>query len=241
MAALDGKVVVVAGGTGSLGEGLCRQFVEQGAQVCVPYRSEEKAERLRSYIRERGGNDREQLHLFPAHIGEEQSVQHCRNQVLEKFEHVHMAVACLGNWYYGYSLHRMPVDHFERVIQNNLMTHFLFMRAFLSHMHEVNDGVYVMVNGGVSEIAAPDAGAISIAAAAQRMMTQVLADEAKGKDIRVHSVVAFHPVKTRERSQQVMEEWLTPEEIGDYIVRLYNRSVPKAAEVVHTLYTNRDL
>ena len=50
MARLDGKNVVVAGGTGRVGEGLVRSFLLEGAQVIVPVRSVSKEQRLRSYL-----------------------------------------------------------------------------------------------------------------------------------------------------------------------------------------------
>lgn len=241
MSALSEKVVVVAGGTGSLGEGICNQFLSNGAEVVVPYRTEAKAEQLRDYVRTRSGDAVDRLHLYPAWIGEEQSVQEFREKVLTDFRHIDLAVASIGRSYYGYSLCRMPVDHFQQIIQDNLMTHFLFMRAMLSHMHDSDHGTYVMVNGGESEVVAPESGPISIVAAAQRMMTQALACEEKGRNVRVYSVVAFHPVKTRDRRREVMDEWLTPEALGEYIVRLYNGDVPDPAKITHTLYTNRDL
>ena len=89
-------------------------------------------------------------------VGDEASVQSFRNQLLERFGRIDLAIACLGGWYYGYSLHRMPFADWERVLQNNLTTHFLFMRAVLSLLHDQNHGTYVMINGGAAEVIAPD-------------------------------------------------------------------------------------
>jgi len=50
MAEFEGKNVVVAGGTGRVGEGLVRSFLLEGAQVIVPVRSTAKDQRLRSYV-----------------------------------------------------------------------------------------------------------------------------------------------------------------------------------------------
>jgi NAD(P)-dependent dehydrogenase (short-subunit alcohol dehydrogenase family) len=50
MAQLEGKNVVVAGGTGRVGEGLVRSFLMEGARVIVPVRSTSKEQRLRSYL-----------------------------------------------------------------------------------------------------------------------------------------------------------------------------------------------
>ena len=73
------------------------------------------------------------------------------------------------------------------------------------------------------------------------MMTRVLAEEARGTAIRVYSVVAFNPVKTRARKSEVVDEWLTAEEIGNYMCRLAAGKAPRGDETLHTLHTNRDL
>jgi len=238
MASLKDKVVVVAGGTGSVGEGLVKSFLGHGALVVVPVRSAQKQRNLEEHVAEISAGT---LRCIEAQVGDEESVNAFRKQVLEEFGSVDMAVACMGTWYYGYSLHRMPYEDWKQIIQNNLNTHFLFMRAFLSALHVQREGVYVMINGGNSELIAPETGAFSIAAAAQKMMTRVLAEEARGTNVRVHSVVAFNPVKTRDRRREVMEEWITPEELGEYVARLYEGSLPNTDETIHTIYTTQDL
>ena len=81
MAELEGKNVVVAGGTGRVGEGLVRSFLLEGAQVIVPVRSTAKDQRLRSYVE---GADKGLLVCMPTHVGEEDSIQEFRKRVLEK-------------------------------------------------------------------------------------------------------------------------------------------------------------
>lgn len=230
--------VVVAGGTGGVGEGLVRAFLLEGATVVVPYRDDVRRQRLEEYI---GDLAQDRLHLCPTDLGDEGSVETFRSFVTDRFRAVDLGVACIGGWYYGYSLHKMPYDHWQSVIHNNLTTHFLCMRAIVSLMHERNRGVFVMVNGGAAEYIAPESGAVSIVAAAQLMMARVLKQEAHGTDIRIHSLVAHHPVKTRDRRREVVDDWLTPEEIGDYLTRLYRGEVPDSAKTIHRLYTRQSV
>ncbi|WP_455382271.1 SDR family NAD(P)-dependent oxidoreductase [Salinispira pacifica] len=237
-ALLEQKTVVVAGGTGSVGEGLVRAFLEEGATVVVPCRSPAKQERLRQYVE---GPGSEQLVCIPGNVGDEGSCAEFWAQVDNRYPTVDMGIACLGGWYYGYSLHRMPIDDWNRVIGDNLTSHFLFMRQCLSRFHARGTGTYVMINGGASQIVAPESGAISIVAAAQQMMTKVIAEEARGTRVRAYSVVAFNPVKTRERGANVVDAWVTGEDLGRYISRLYlGRGLP-TDQVVHTVKTVADL
>lgn len=238
MAKLEGQTVVVGGGTGSVGEGLVRTFLAQGARVVVPYRNEEKRDRLVDYVSDVGTGE---LIMLEGNVGDEASIQAFRNELRSRADRVDLAVASIGGWYYGYSLHRMPFTDWQRVLHNNLTTHFLFMRAILSLMHDQNHGTYVMINGGASKLIAPESGMVSIVAAAQKMMTRVLVEEAKNTDVCVYAVVAFDGIKTRERSAQVVDEWLTPEDLGTYVCRLHDRTGRNLDQPVHTLHTTGEV
>ena len=236
MKKLTDTIVVVAGGTGSVGEGLVRQFLSQGATVVVPYRSDAKRARLEQYVSDIEGGT---LSCIAASVSDEESMSRFRVELLNRHGRVDLGVACLGGWYYGYSLHKMPFEHWQTVIHNNLTTHFLCIRALVSIMHEHNRGVYVMVNGGAAELIAPEEGVVSIVAAAELMMSRVLKQEAHATRIRIHSLMAYHPIKTRGRGSEVLEDWLTPEEVGDYVIKLYTAEAANIDKTIHRLYTRK--
>jgi NAD(P)-dependent dehydrogenase (short-subunit alcohol dehydrogenase family) len=238
MAGLEEKIVVVAGGTGRVGEGLVRSFLQEGAQVIVPVRSTAKDQRLRSYVE---GVDTGRLVCLPTHVGEEDSIQDFRRRVLEEFARIDLAVACLGGWYYGYPLHLMPYRDWQMILHDNLDTHFLFIKNFLSILHAQDDGMFVMINGSPSEMVIPDEGATSIVAAAQAMMSRVLADEALTTQVRVYSLMVYNPVRTRDRGQNVMPDWPTAEDLGAYIIKLYTERAPNLDQTIHKIHTVDDL
>lgn len=76
-----------------------------------------------------------------------------------------------------------------------------------------------MINGSASEFVVPHSGIISIVAAAQKMMTQVLFQEFKNTGVKMHAVAAFDLVKTRQRPNN-HNLWLSPKEITEYIMKL---------------------
>lgn len=53
--ALDGKVAIVTGGTGGIGEGIALQLASRGARIIVNGRSHDKAQRVLEAIRQIGG------------------------------------------------------------------------------------------------------------------------------------------------------------------------------------------
>lgn len=240
MERLKDCIAVVAGGTGSVGEGVVRALIRDGATVVVPYRNDAKRERLEEYVRDVAA-DSGRLVCMPANIGDLESMNEFRRELVDRFGRVDLGVACLGGWYYGYSLHNMPAEHWDQVINDNLRTHFICVRTLVSLMHERHQGVYVMINGGAAELIAPETGAVSIAAAAQLMTARVLKQEARGTDIRIHSLMVYNPVKTRDRRTEVVDDWLSAEEVGDYITRLYVGSASNTDKTIHRLYTSSNL
>jgi 3-oxoacyl-[acyl-carrier protein] reductase len=83
------------------------------------------------------------------------------------------------------------------------------------------DGVYVHVNGMSAEMAWPGAGPIAAMAAAQKSLTQTLAEESAER-IRVHELI-LPPVKTRARQGRGRPEWPTAEEVGSFIAEILQR------------------
>jgi len=238
MGTMNDKVAVVAGGTGSVGEGIVRTLLASGMQVVVPYRNEQKKQFLVDYVQDL---DSGKLHCWPVELGNSNSMSEFKARLKKEFSTIDLAVACIGGWYFGYSLHNMPDSHWETFIQDNLRTHFLVQKTLVSLMHEQNHGVYVMINGGASEFIAPETGADSITAAAQLMIARVLKQEARGTDVRIYSVIAYNPIKTRVRKAEIMDEWVSAEEVGQYIIGLYEQTVPNTSKTLHRLYTRDKL
>jgi NADP-dependent 3-hydroxy acid dehydrogenase YdfG len=228
---LENKIVVLAGATGEVGEGIARVMIDQGVILIVPYRSEKKLEELKSRL---PAANEQNLIAFQANVSEPREAEVLRNMILTKFGRVDLAIASLGGWYQGYELHNMPTHLWYTIMDNNLNSHFIFARTFISVLNSQNDGLYININGGAQDFVAPQAGGMTIISSAQNKMTEVFATEARGKKYRVHSVAAYTPVVTHNRTNP-KPEWLTAEDIGHFIVKLY-RDPGSKGEITHKLY-----
>ena len=71
------------------------------------------------------------LEFVPSDVSDFESAMTFREELLERHPRIDMVVACIGSWYYGYSLHRMPMEAWNSIICDNLTSHFVFMRAML--------------------------------------------------------------------------------------------------------------
>ena len=215
MAALDGKTALVAGGAGEVGEGIVRVFLEAGAVVVVPSRKDDKLVQL---VNRLGPEAPKGLVTKVAEIGTPAGAEEVRDLILGEYGRLDIAVASLGGWWQGAPLTEVPLETWTRILKNNLTSHFIVVRTFLPLVTQVG-GSYIFINGDACDSPVPDSGPISIVAAAQLMMMEVVAEELKDNGARVNSIVIGTPVATRSRVK-TQPEWLTADEIGRYAAHL---------------------
>ena len=123
MHALNGKIAVIAGGTGTVGEAIVRVFLEEGATVVVPSRTEDAIARLREYL---GSAATERLTTLVGQIGEEAGAERLRDEVLERVGPIDAFVASLGGtWEEKLPLVDVPVETWEKYADSNLKSHYI--------------------------------------------------------------------------------------------------------------------
>lgn len=209
--------IIIAGASGAVGEGMTTWFLSKGHRVTAVVRTKAKEQVLINSVRQEG-LDKDNLTVIVNAFDNETAIQELTHS-LKALGKIDMAIASLGGWYHGEELHTLPMDHWDTVLTNSLSAHFRFAKAVIPVLEAQGQGKYVMVNGGASEYAVPHSGVISISAAAQKMMGQVLQQELKAKNIQVYGVAAFDLVRTKQRNNKD-DLWLGAEEIAEYILRL---------------------
>src|SRR5712691_6376766 len=165
MGRLDGKLSLVLGGAGYVGEGIVRSFLEEGAFVIVPSRSAERLDGLRKLV---GGGDR--LVTVPANVGSPQGAEALKTQILTKMSRLDAVVASLGGWWEGAKLIDLSIDELGKVLNDNLISHFVAAKAFLPALARFPGSTYTMIAGLAGEIPVAGSGPVSVAAAAQQAM-----------------------------------------------------------------------
>ncbi len=230
---LQGKFILVAGGTGSVGEGLVLSFMRAGATVIVPIRNTEKAVESQNYVQGIGSGE---LLFVEGTLDTEENALKLRDDVHRIAPNLDLAVASIGGWWQGLPLTSLRMDTWNSIVANNLTSHFLAVRAFVPLLHP-KTGIYVHINGFSAEQPYPMAAAVAMMAAAQKMMVLTLSEELKPTNLKVFELI-LGPIKTRQRLQHSKgkDNWYFPEEIGDYIIKIL-QNPPK--EVVHRLLEKR--
>lgn len=223
--------IIIAGGTGNIGVGLARYFLQRGDTLIVPSRSREKIESLQKYV-----GDAQQNGNLEASVVEMENLAAAERFFAEKFQTHNgfdLAITSLGGWWQGAPLTQVALADWERVMQNNLTAHFVAARGILPLMMRAQRGVYVAINGPGTMLKLKNASLMTIMGAAQAEMSRLFAREARASNVRFYNLFISNVI-TRERPQLQPGQpgWTTPEEIARYIAEnLVEGQVEDSAKV----------
>ncbi|MEK6482351.1 SDR family NAD(P)-dependent oxidoreductase [Catalinimonas sp. 4WD22] len=210
------KTFLVAGASGEVGEGFVAELLRQQHQVIAVVRGQDKEDQLTSFLNEEDISLKNLTFVHNA-FGNDAEIEVLRKSLA--FHTIDVAIASLGGWYHGGNLYEVSHEDLAQVIQGGLFAHLNFAKAVLPMMKKRESGNYIMINGGASEFPVPHSGIISVVAAAQKMMTQVLYHELKDTNVKVQAIAAFDLIKTRHRPDK-QGLWLSPKEIVEYILKI---------------------
>lgn len=131
MEGIEGKVAIVTGGGGGLGEGICRVLAGRGALVAAVDADEEKAGKVAAEVEKAGGR----CIGLSADVSDRSSVERMVGRVAEELGGADIlvnnaAIYPLRPWT------EIEEDEWDRVLSVNLKGYFLCARAVHPHMKE---------------------------------------------------------------------------------------------------------
>ncbi len=182
---MAGRVAIVAGGTGALGQSICLAFLSTGATVCVPYAVPEETDALRARL---APAEAPRLDTAPCDVTDEAAVNHFVKGVLERHGRVDVLVNAVGG-FAGGDLASTSVAEWNRMLTLNLNTAMLGCRAVLPAMIRAGGGRIVNI---ASRAVVPPAGgfiAYTVSKSAVITLTQALAQEVRAHGITVNAVL----------------------------------------------------
>jgi NAD(P)-dependent dehydrogenase (short-subunit alcohol dehydrogenase family) len=214
--------VLVAGGAGGVGEGIVRWLLRAGHDVVVPSRSAAKLEVLRARVGDAGPPER--LTTFVANVGDERGAQELRARLERDRDRFDAVVASLGGWWEGPTIIEIPLAEWDAVMNEMLRTHVVFAHTFIPMLCAHGGGRYLGIGGGVACLPIPHSAPVSVAGAAQLMLTRALRAENDDPSLDVLELVIDGPVVTRATAGEP-KGWITLNEIGPIVVDLVERGV----------------
>ena len=182
---MTGRVAIVTGGTGALGQAITTTLLESGATVAIPYAVPAERETLE---RDLAAEQRARVHALPADVTDEAAVAKFVAGVRDRYGRVDALVSLVGGFAAG-DLLSTPLAEWERMMKLNLTSVVVACRAVLPGMIAARAGR--IVNIASRAVVPPQGGfiAYTVSKAAVITLTQALAQEVKAHHVTVNTVL----------------------------------------------------
>jgi len=222
------KVVLIAGGTGGLGNAVSRTFLEEGAKVVVTYRKDEEFAALKQAAGVKGAA----LEGAVVDVTDERSTSEFVGGVLSRHGRVDALVNTVGGYVGGVKLWELETKTFEAMLSLNLRSGYALARAVVPAMLKQRHGSIVNVAAKAAFDHGAGAAAYAASKAAAVAMMDSLAADVKGTGVRVNSIlpsIIDTAVNRQAMPNADFAVWPKPEEIARVILFLCSDQ----AAVVH--------
>lgn len=226
-----GKVALVAGGAGGLGRAVSLAFLDEGAKVVVPYRSEKEFAELR-----RAAAGREsQLIGRAVDVLDEAALA----KLVDEIGRIDVLVNTVGGYVGGVELWKLAPADFDRMLNLNLRTGYLLARAVVPGMLKRGSGAVVNVSAKAAVDHGAGASAYAASKAASLAMMDSLAADTRGTGVRVNSVLpSIIDTKTNREAMPDarFDVWPKPEDIAKVILFLASDAAKVVLGAAVTVY-----
>jgi NAD(P)-dependent dehydrogenase (short-subunit alcohol dehydrogenase family) len=203
---LDGKVVLIAGGSGALGRSVVPAFTAGGARVFTADRNP--------------ASGRADNHVaMKADVTDETECRSLVDEVIRKEGRVDALVNLVGGFAMGRAV-ETDVSLWHRMLTMNLTAAFFLSKAVLPHMVERGSGrlVHVAARAAVEPI--PGAAAYVVSKAGLAAFIRALAAELAGSGVTVNGVLPTTidtPANRTSMPDADPSKWVKPESIAQLI------------------------
>lgn len=147
---LEGKVAIITGATGGIGEATAKRFLEEGASVMLVGRSSEKlketGERLSGF---------ENVASFVADATDEAATKASVEATVEAFGGLDILLANAGTEGNFAPIEALTVDEFESVLRTNVIGVFLSMKYAVEPMKKRDGGSMIAISSIAGMIGFP--------------------------------------------------------------------------------------
>jgi NAD(P)-dependent dehydrogenase (short-subunit alcohol dehydrogenase family) len=216
MTVLAGRVAVVTGGTGALGQAVTLRLLADGAIVAVPYAVEAEREQLTQRV---AAADRQRLIVQSVDVIDVKAMTAFAEGVVAARGKIDILVAGVGG-FAGGSLVETELETWQRMIDLNLTSVFSVTRAVVPMMVRARYGRVVVV---ASRAVVPPAGgfiAYTVAKAGAIAFTQALSQETHPHGITVNAVLPSTmdtPANRAAMPDSDRKGWVPVEAVADAI------------------------
>jgi NAD(P)-dependent dehydrogenase (short-subunit alcohol dehydrogenase family) len=227
-ARFEGKVVLVAGGTGGLGRAVSLAFLKENAMVVVTYRKQEELDALKTAA----ATNESRLEAYAVDVTDEAAVRQLVEKILAKHRRLDTLANTVGGYAGGTKLWELETKVFDQMLALNLRAGYTLSRAAVRAMLKQGHGAIVNVASKAAVDHAAGAAAYAASKAAAVAMLDSLAADTKGSGVRVNTILPS--IIDTEANRKAMPKadfakWPKPEDIARVILFLCSDD----ARVIH--------
>jgi NAD(P)-dependent dehydrogenase (short-subunit alcohol dehydrogenase family) len=210
---LEGKTVLITGGTGALGRVVAKRFIDQGCKIAASYLFEDELKRLDPEFKA-------QVQLVHADVTNEEDVAALYHQIHKQCGEVRILIHLVGGFLPSAKLKDVSVKDWEGMLGINLRSMFLCSRQFLRQLSDDSYGRIISIAAMPALKPAAGRAPYAVAKGGIVTLTQVLGEECKGTGVTANAI-APSILRTQANTQSMPGEdaskWVAPEEIAELI------------------------
>lgn len=217
---LAGKLAIVTGGTGALGQSVVALLLEAGASVAVPYQDEHRFEQLREQFAATGNLS---LHGAAVDLTDEAAVAAYYQQVAERSGGIDILVNSAGGFAGGKPVHETPWSLWEQQLAINLKSAVISSHFAVPHMLARGGGAIVNVSTRTATQSGANLAAYAASKRAVMQLTEAMAAELRKQSITVNAIlpsVIDTPANRQANPNADYSTWVSPEAIARVVLFL---------------------
>jgi NAD(P)-dependent dehydrogenase (short-subunit alcohol dehydrogenase family) len=206
---LDGKVVLIAGGSGALGQTVVPAFAQAGARVVTVDRNPPSAQ-VEGQV------------AMTADVTDEAAVRRLAGEVIQKAGRIDVLINLVGGFAMG-RVEETDASLWQRMLAMNLTPAFLLSKTMLPHMLERRTGRIVHVAARAAVEPFPGAAAYIVAKSALVALIRALSLEIAGSGVTVNGVLPTTidtPANRKSMPDADTSKWVKPESIAQLLIFL---------------------
>jgi short-subunit dehydrogenase len=183
--AVDGKVILITGGSSGIGEATARKVAASGGEVALVARTPEKLQKVADEIRADGGI----AHVYPCDLSEMDAIEEMADKVLADLGRVDILINNAGR-----SIRRSlelsydRIHDYERTMRLNYLGAVQLILKFVPGMRERRSGHIINVSSAGVQTRAPRFGAYIASKAALDTLCDSLQAETVNDNVRFTTV-----------------------------------------------------
>ena len=228
MAAFDGKIVMVTGATGNLGQAVVRQFAAQGAKLVLVARAPGDLQALAAELK---AASQSEAMSEAADLSDPASVDALVKRVEERFGHIDVLAHTVGGYAAGKPVHESEIDVLDKMFALNVKPIYVTAGRVARSMVDQGQGgkiVVVLAKSGLKGQA--NAAAYTASKAAGQRIVESMGFELRDKGINVNAVlpsIMDSPANRKDMPNADPAKWVTTDDVADAILFLASDAASK--------------